>query len=100
MNNWVVVTEIFFNGIKVSRCNRDKNELDNVERNQLVQTLFLQLHAKGDMRRGEIYTKIETLLKENFNIIFSDRSVMRICTEQPSECYSKEYEEYEQIGNF
>ena len=92
MKNFVVVTEIYFQGIKVSRSKCEKNDLFPSERNQLIKTLFLQEQAKGELRRLDIYTKIEAILRDRFNINFSERSVLRIITEPPIEITAKEYE--------
>jgi len=93
MGNFLVVTEIYFQGIKVSRCKCEKDDLLKHERNQVIRTIFLDEQSKGELRRLDIYAKIEVILKEKYDIQFSDRSIMRAVTEPPAEIFAKEYEE-------
>jgi len=93
MGNFTVITEIYFQGVKISRCKCEKNDLLKHERNQVIRTIFLDEQGKGELRRLDIYSKIEAILQEKYNIQFSDRSIMRAVTEPPCEIFAKEYEE-------
>ena len=89
---FVVITEIYYNGIKVSRHRCEKKTLYDVERNQLIRTLFLQKQASGNYLRKEIYKQLEADLIDDFQIDLSKRSIMRIITEPPIEISAKEYQ--------
>jgi hypothetical protein len=75
MNEFVVITEIFYKNEKISRRRLEKSELSKEERNQLIQTLFY--HKYGKMNVMDIYSFICINLKEQYHIQVSERSVMR-----------------------
>ena len=73
---FVVITEIFYDGEKISRHRIEKFLLERGERNQIIKTLYLELENQkvGSM---DIYSKISVQLKEKFGLSLSERSIMR-----------------------
>lgn len=73
---FVVITEIYFDGEKISRSRIMKKYLSTNERDQLIRTMynFLLNQKIGYM---DVYSKISILLKERYQIKLSERSIMR-----------------------
>lgn len=78
MSNYVVITEIYCEGEKVSRKRREKVKLDNYERNQLIQTIFINLKSQGKYYLMDIYSMLVTELEEKHGIRISERQAMRM----------------------
>jgi len=78
MSKFVVITEIYFEGEKVSRKRREKDQLDNYERNQLMQTIFVNLKAEGKYFLMDIYSMLVLELEEKYGIKISERQAMRM----------------------
>ena len=74
---FVVITEIFVDGIKVSRRREEKDKINKTERNQLIKT-YDNIYRNEKMKAMDIYSKISITLKEIYNIILSERSIMRV----------------------
>jgi hypothetical protein len=74
--NFIVITEIYFKDEKISRSRVSKSELDSSERDQLIRTLFY-VYQNQKIHAMDIYSKISLDLKEKFQIILSERSIMR-----------------------
>ena len=78
MSKFVVITEIYFEGEKVSRKRREKDKLDNYERNQLIQTIFINHKSKGEKFLMDIYSLLVLELEEKYGIKISERQAMRM----------------------
>jgi hypothetical protein len=73
---FVVITEIYFDGEKISRSRQAKEYLDTNERDQLIRTMYnILLNQK--IRYMDIYANISISLKEKYGIEISERSIMR-----------------------
>jgi len=78
MNEFITVTEIYHNGEKISRKRREKLKLDKYERNQLIQTIFINLKAEGKYLLMDIYSMLVMELEERYNVKISERQAMRV----------------------
>ena len=81
MGNFIVVREIYFNGVKVSRQREEKKRLNNGERDQLTRSLCQKEMAKSMDGKMTLYNKLEIELKETYNIEVSERTIMRALKE-------------------
>lgn len=76
-NKFVVITEIFCGVEKISRRREVKEKLNNMERNQVIKTLY-SLYKNERLRQMDVYAKIYTTLKEKYDIDLSERTIIRV----------------------
>jgi hypothetical protein len=80
---YVIITEIYFEGKKISRERIQKEELNLKERNQIIRTIYNEIFGK--MKRMDIYSYISIFMKEKHGVEISERTIMRIIEEHMME---------------
>ena len=75
MKDFIVITEIYYKTIQISKTRRAKEKLSKQERDYLIQSMYSNLFGK--MGLVEIYTEISVKIKEIYNIKVSERTIQR-----------------------
>lgn len=75
MKDFVVITEIYYKNIQISKTRRPKERLSKQERDYLIQSMYSNLFGK--MGLVEIYTEISVKINEIYNIKVSERTIQR-----------------------
>ena len=58
-NQFVIVTEIYFNNEKIAGSRVEKQELTRQERNTVIRQLFLNYNNSCNLKRTEIYINLQ-----------------------------------------